>query len=267
MEDSATKVGQLETLASQAGVHPARLELLMRRCRWSRERLTQIAESHQDWFAQLSKAAFDAEVAGRVGGTGPRWFQELTDDQSLKLIKSDRLRRFAAEFEPKESAILLGETEAGKTLSALVVLRKHRRRAESRRMQTRDTNWLEDWDNRGEWGSEEQPSLVHDGFVTAGDLALLSRMHRLGQDEPRDLRRAKSSPLLVVDDISTPHARIEVTWAVIEARNNAALPTIVTGGIPLAELYRQFGDAGVRRMLQVRGRKGVVVDLFGGGSK
>src|SRR5690606_18147983 len=103
-----------------------------------------------------------------------------------------------------------------------------------------------------------------DGWISAANLAVALREHKLGEAEAPDIRLAKSEPLVCIDDVTWPSARDDITLDVLAARYDAGLPTIVTAGCTKQQLLQRFGDAALRRMLELRGKKGFFVDLNGG---
>ncbi len=165
--------------------------------------------------------------------------------------------------------IIIGPTELGKSITACELLRERRRRQRAReiagRTHPRELE-LKSYE-RHRYTLSCNGRNFFGGWITAANLVVALREHKLGDREADDLRLAKSEPLVCIDDLTWPSARDDVTLDVLAARYDAGLPTIVTAGCTKAQLLQRFGDAAVRRMLELRGKKGILVDLNGAEQK
>ena len=176
--------------------------------------------------------------------SGPRVFWGLSDETALSKMR-DRIKRTVLEYKPTEPLLLLGPTGTGKSMGAMVALR---RAVRSRELCVRSPGNV----------VFPFPKVV---WVSAIDLAHADRRHRLGDGAPDVVASAIAADFCVLDDLlwgSQDDSLLEV----ISGRYNAGKPTIATAGSPYAELVARLGDAAVRRLVECRGVKGTLLDLF-----
>jgi hypothetical protein len=238
----------LKAAAEQTGKHPATLETMLRHARWDAAKLAQEFKL-EGWLARLEEVLIAAYVERSVRRIGPPGAAELGDDRCQELI-SPKLRKALVAYQGR-SALILGRTGIGKTLTARLMARKLGRRL-ARESILKEKHHLE-------YPDSYPATSVSISWHAATDLALTVARHPLGKGAPDEVREARASGLLVLDDITWPQ-RDDTTLEVLGARYDAGKPTIVTAGCSRTELVARFGDAVVRRLLECRGVKGLLVE-------
>lgn len=88
------------------------------------------------------------------------------------------------------------------------------------------------------------------------------RRYKLGSGDPELLVEAYRAEWLVIDDIGLSTSAM-VVQLVMARRYAAGLATIATTGLTRAQLSEHVGAATVRRILEFRGQKGLLVDCHG----
>lgn len=88
------------------------------------------------------------------------------------------------------------------------------------------------------------------------------RRYKLGSGDPELLVDAYRAEWLVIDDIGLSTSAM-VVQLVMARRYAAGLATIATTGLTRAQLSEHVGAATVRRILEFRGQKGLLVDCHG----
>jgi DNA replication protein DnaC len=104
-------------------------------------------------------------------------------------------------------------------------------------------------------------------FISATDLGVARGQHGLGEGEPRLLREAMATPLLVLDDLGQEVAAGSVAVAhAIQHRYDHANPTLVTSGLTVEQLVARYGAGVARRLLETVGGA-VVLKLWSRGER
>lgn len=137
---------------------------------------------------------------------------------------------------------LLGETGAGKTTAAALLVR--RLCAEAARA-------------GGEAFSKCQ--LVR--FQSCRDLSEVHREMRLGDGTPEPIIRCQNARLLVLDDLGATDEKSSLE-RILNVRYKRGWPTVTTSGLRYRELVTTFGEALVRRMTDCNGQPGRVLQVF-----
>ena len=238
----------LPAAAEQKGMHHGILEKMLRNAGWHPEILASEFQL-EGWFERLQGVLMTRYADGSVSDIGPSGARELTDAQCLELI-TPKLRNAVGAYEGGP-ALMLGRTGAGKTLAARLMARKVGRR------------WA------GESIAKQKHRLEHSDIYTverlgiawysATELALAVARHPLGKGAPEEVDKARDGSLLVLDDLTWPQ-RDDTTLEVLGHRYDNGKPTIATAGCSRADLIARFGDAVVRRLLECRGKKGMLVE-------
>lgn len=152
--------------------------------------------------------------------------------------------------------LLLGPTGAGKTSGAALLVRLLIEDA-VRAPQTFTGLARKHW--RGCTSTVELAGLTR--WQGCRDLSAAVREHPLGAGAPDAIARCQNARLLVLDDVGATDDPSALE-RVLNARYERGWPTVTTSGLSTRELAATFGDALVRRMLQRRGRDGLVVSVF-----
>jgi len=141
-----------------------------------------------------------------------------------------------------QNLVLLGETGAGKTTAAALLVR--RLCAESAH-------------SGGE--AFERSKLIR--FQSCRDLSVIHREMRLGDGTPEPIMRCQNARLLVLDDLGASDEKGALE-RILNVRYKRAWPTITTSGLRYRELVTTFGEALVRRMTDCNGKSGRVLQVF-----
>lgn len=242
----------LEHAAAAIGWHPSSLRELVSFAGWAAERqATEFAQT--DWLARLTEEVVEREAARCIKAIGPMAAKELPSKDVAAKIKAPALRAAAASY-AGSAALLLGKTEVGKTLTALLMARKAAAEAERDRLRAcRAENLYQICQSRDR-------TKLHVAWVSCAELARLVANQSFGREAP-EVEQAKRAPIAVLDDL---------TWCqndkplieIIAYRYDHGLPTISTAGATRNELVKRFGDAVMRRLIECRGAKGVIVESF-----
>lgn len=91
-------------------------------------------------------------------------------------------------------------------------------------------------------------------FVSTTRLERAARRHRLGDDEPDEIRRALSVDLLVLDDLGMERSRfgVEAIVHVIDERHNQDLVTLATTALDDGQIAETYGIGIARRLVERR---------------
>jgi DNA replication protein DnaC len=77
----------------------------------------------------------------------------------------------------------------------------------------------------------------------------LIRASKLGVEEPEELHRAKTVPVLVLDDVGTEgKLGVEAIVSIMHRRHDADLATVSTTGLTYTEIAARYGDGIARRL-------------------
>jgi DNA replication protein DnaC len=206
-----------------------------------------------DWLDRVTREIIDREVARRIKPIGPVGARELSTKELFAKIGAPALRTAASAYAGSQ-ALLLGKTGVGKTVAAILMARKAAGARELERLRGVHPERLpEQCGRRG----DERASVA---WVSCSELPRLVASQPFGR-EPELVELAKKAPLAVLDDL-TWGANDKALLEIVAARYDHGLPTISTAGVTRAELVTRFGDAVVRRLLEHRGIKGIVVESF-----
>jgi hypothetical protein len=138
--------------------------------------------------------------------------------------------------------VLLGETGAGKTTAAALLVR--RLCAEGAHIGG---------------VAFEKAQLIR--FQSCRDLSQVHREMRLGDGTPEPIVRCQNARLLVLDDIGATDEKGALE-RILNVRYKRAWPTVTTSGLRYRELVVAFGEALVRRMTDCNGKPGRVLQVF-----
>jgi DNA replication protein DnaC len=136
--------------------------------------------------------------------------------------------------------LLLGDTGCGKTLGAAVLARRLLTTAKTER------------DCRRARG------IV---FVEAARLAIAREQHELGHGEAPLVQRCVSASLLILDELGYLDKGTGTVEQVVDARNKARRPTVVTSGMTPQELQARYGGATARKLMAAHAND-VVLQIF-----
>jgi hypothetical protein len=115
------------------------------------------------------------------------------------------------------------------------------------------------------WSSSVGAATTHRGrvfWLDALEATDAERRYKLGSGDPELLVDAYRAEWLVIDDIGLSTSAM-VVQLVMARRYAAGLATIATTGLTRAQLSEHVGAATVRRILEFRGQKGLLVDCHG----
>ena len=233
---------------AQTGLHPTSLHNMLRYAKWGHARLADEL-AREGWFARLQEFLIAAFVERSVQRIGPPGAAELSDDRCHELI-SPKLKKALAAYQGR-SVVMLGKTGVGKTLTMRLMARKVARRL-ARESILKSRHQLEN-------PFEYTGARVSIAWHAAIDLDLIVARYPMGKGAPDEVKDARSSELLALDDLTWAQ-RDTTTLEVLGARHNAGKPTIVTAGCTRTELVARFGDAVVRRLLECRGERSLLVE-------
>lgn len=215
-------------------------------------------------LAKLAEPAFEDSDDGRTARTlFLRGVWETLPDNlrarraELEQRAHERMRSVAnGWWFDGPNLLILGPTGVGKTSGAALIVRRLIEDA-IRTPVAFERDARRHW--RGCGSSFELAGLIR--WQGCRELSTAMREHPLGQGTPEAIARCQNARLLVLDDIggSDDPGALE---RVLNARYERGWPTITTSGLSTRDLAATFGDAMVRRMLQRRGRDGLVVSLF-----
>jgi hypothetical protein len=136
-------------------------------------------------------------------------------------------------------AVFLGPTGCGKSSAAALVVQRWLATVRPSTSSRRPVVWLD--------------------ALEATDA---EKRYKLGSGDPEVLIEASRADWLVIDDIglSTSATLVQLVMA---RRYAAGLATIATTGLTRVQLSEHIGAATVRRILEFRGQKGLLVDCHG----
>lgn len=101
-------------------------------------------------------------------------------------------------------------------------------------------------------------------WVLCGDLCRAWRENGYGHGTSELVRKARKCRLLILDDVGHEDSAFVKTelFSLLDARKVALLPTITTTALTVAQLKEfPFSDQFLRRMIQLRGVNGPVVEV------
>jgi DNA replication protein DnaC len=136
--------------------------------------------------------------------------------------------------------LLLGSTGCGKTVGAAVLARRLLTTAKTER----------DW--RRARGI---------AFVEAARLAIAREQHGLGQGEAPLVQRCFTASLLILDELGYLDKETGTIEQVVDARNKARRPIVVTSGMQPQELQARYGGATARKLMAAHSND-VLVQVF-----
>lgn len=138
--------------------------------------------------------------------------------------------------------LLLGDSDSGKSVAAGILYRSLLARAV--------VSGGNDWDR--------VQSMYWFG---AERLDGARRTHGAGRGDAPEIIDACNARLLFLDDAGwdeSPRAVSEV----LDVRYDRGWPTVITSGKTAVELYKHYGDAVARRMVDAGGKRSTIVDCF-----
>lgn len=134
------------------------------------------------------------------------------------------------------SVVLTGRTGIGKTIAAVALLHRVLDSARDGKASQPDLRWAS-----------------RSAFVSAQELAIDRRTHPLGEEAPL-VERSKHASLLVLDEVGFEVFQPErdtSLFEVLDQRYKQSSPTIVTTALNEQQLRKRYGEALVRRLLDV----------------
>ena len=139
------------------------------------------------------------------------WLGELAGVENMALAHD-----VAAD---NRGALFVGETRAGKTSLATAIMRERATRTRERF-----------------------------AFMSSFEIGTSVSRSKIG-DEPEALRKAKSVPLLLIDELGGEDAsQAPLIWETIYTRNARSLTTYVTTGLPAAAIDARYGSGALGRL-------------------
>ena len=207
-----------------------------------------------EWVERLRRDVISREVTRRTTRPpiGPASARELTAKDAFVRVSAASLRTAASGYSGGP-ALLLGKTGVGKTLTAMLMARTAATTREQQRLNACRLENLADECLR-------RTRSNHVAWISCSELPRLAVSQPFGA-EHEAVQHAKTAPLTVLDDL-TWGANDKALLEIIAHRYDHGLPTISTAGATRAELVTRFGDAAVRRLLECRGVKGLLVEAF-----
>jgi DNA replication protein DnaC len=168
----------------------------------------------------------------------PRWLTRRSAEERLSVVAPEIREAIAGWNQRRRNLLLLGPTGRGKT-TAIAHL------------------WLEMWTDGFSRARRPLDAL----WAKATELANARRGHPLGEGDPHIVTEAKRVGLLLLDDLGS-EVRVDATiWEILDARYDGGALTVVTSGLPLAELVTRYSEAVVRRVVEGE-TAGQIVDVF-----
>jgi len=170
----------------------------------------------------------DSELRAKAAGAWklvPELFRS-TPVLDLMAVIAPKLRQKVNSSETV-SAVFLGPTGCGKSVSASILVRRA----------------LATFVQSGGQRFEVATDLC---WTDASDIAMANPRHPLGAGVPELLARSTSCGLLVLDDVGIETLEGAV-FPVLQARYHGRRPTIVTSGLTQPQLTKHLSAAGVRR--------------------
>lgn len=233
--------------------------------RWSDYVLADKVEAGGLWVEQLAEQVLAAEERIREGlnkhlaelfpyvlRAGPASMGRL-DDAALEALAHPTLRKVGGTYAMNAGLLLLGPTGIGKSATAARIVRR----------------LLQDEVDKAIATALEQGRMtpIRDvgriaTWTRATDLSTARSQHALGEGEPPLLVAAREARLLVVDDAGWESQRDTAVPEVLSERYDLGRPSIVTSGLTFEQLKERYSEAVVRRILEVGGVKGRLVQLF-----
>lgn len=261
MNDHDKLADELQAICARFGLEDRR-EMSRRAsfAKWDIDRLR--LEAYQDGgrerFAAAVETGIDLDLDRRVLRqmriwltAGPQGLAAMPVAQLAKLTSDDRLAAIATDYDPFKTGgrLVCGPTGTGKSVAGVATLRRVHgfRRA--------DMTQLGGSNDRG--GSR--------GWVRAFDLPNARLAHGLGDGEAPAVSEAIAAQFLVLDDLGWESKRAgadDVVAEVIAARYDAGRITYATTGLKFEQFEERYGSAVVRRITDVGGLKGSVVNLW-----
>lgn len=174
----------------------------------------------------------------------PRALRRRQTGRELEARVGAELARAVRAWDARRSLVLLGPTGAGKSTAAAWALRAFVARGVTA-------------------GGEAWRRARGACWAPASDLARARAEHRLGAGDAPLVARAAAASVLVVDDIGQEGDPAAIR-DVLAARYDAGLPTLATSNLRQPALDAHLGAAGLRKLVEARGGRAVLVDLWGG---
>lgn len=141
-----------------------------------------------------------------------------------------------------QNLVLLGETGAGKTTAAALLVRRLCAEAA-----------------HAGGVAFEKAQLIR--FQSCRELSQVHREMRLGDGTPEPITRCQNARLLVLDDVGGNDDRGALE-RVLNVRYTRGWPTVTTSGLRYRELVLALGEALVRRLTDCNGKPGRVLQVF-----
>lgn len=186
---------------------------------------------------------------------------ELDAAERQRHIHAPELRRWANDADTTRGGVLSGPTGAGKTMAVVSFVSRVIR---AERIANRETPLLGRVVDDDGIVHPGVPSVMFVAAETIGECVEYGQVKQEPSDPytPRGIDAWCRCGWLGIDDLGweARPGRLAIQ-RVLSARYKNALPTLVTTGMPLTELQREYGVAVVRRIVECRGRKGAVVEV------
>jgi hypothetical protein len=218
---------------------------LLRAARWDWHRMRDEIQA-PGWLQRLRDDGDNFQGPDRVRIAlqgGPVALATSTDDELIGKVTGPALKAFARSFAFDQGALILGETGVGKTVAAFMAARRY---VLAQREMT----------HRG------LPNVV---WAKAVDIGNARAQHRLGLHEAPLIEAAKRARVLVIDDLGW-EADPKVVLDILAHRYDQGVYTLVTSGRTYQQLTDDAGGYGkpaIRRILNVNGRSGVLLNVKG----
>lgn len=183
-----------------------------------------------------------AEAAQTLVAQLPRALRRRQTARELESRVGPDLARAVRAWDGRRSLLLLGPSGEGKSTAAAWALRALVARGV-------------------EAGGEPWRRARGVCWAAAADLARARAEHRLGAGDAPLVGRASAASVLLIDDLGQegdPGAIRDV----LAARYDAGLVTMVTSNLRQAALDEHLGAAALRKLMEARGARAVVVDRW-----
>lgn len=191
---------------------------------------------------------------------GPAAMARLSMAERVELV-DPRLQNTAESYDPdNESRLLCGPTALGKSMAAVCVIERALRAMIARGLR-RNLTGEASYIYETIVTTSVQPIL----WVRAAALPSARLQAKLGTGEADLVHNAMQADFLVLDDLGWESKRAgadDVIGEVMQARYDAGKPSLTTTGLRYEQAIERYGEAYVRRLVECRGNKGKVVDLW-----
>lgn len=241
---AGTTAPELEHLFRKARVHlPARLEDISR---VNPDGL--IARLERKPAENLERETQEADrISRRTTHIRQLGLSTATANEMFSWIGNETLKKFAREFDPCSDggALILGQTGIGKSVACFLVMN---RTITKQRLEVYETGC----GTVKSWASFD-----------ALDVGLAQQKISFGQEDTQEFVAAKEAEILILDDLGWERRHHVDTLIELAAhRYKQGRPTLVTSGKTLAELSDTYGDALLRRFVNVDGKAGAILDIW-----